>query len=48
MDIRLAPAEHYDRGMEIIERVEAGDGDDTAYLGAIAQFLAGLLRNEMT
>lgn len=48
MDIRLAPAEHYDLGMAIIERVEANDEPDSAYLEAIAQFLAGLLRHEMS
>jgi hypothetical protein len=48
MDVRLVPAEHYDKGMEILERVAAGDLPDSAYLEAIAHFLAGLLRHEMS
>jgi hypothetical protein len=48
MDVRLAPAEHYDIGMEIVERVAANDEPDSAYLEAIAHFLAGWLRHQMS
>ena len=48
MDVRLAPAEHYDLGMEVIARVETDDLPDSVYLEAIAHFLAGLLRHEMS
>lgn len=43
MDHRLAPAEHYDRGMDILEQIHAEDSA-SLYLEAIAEFLAGLLR----
>jgi hypothetical protein len=48
VDIYLHPAAHYEKAAEICERVEAGDDDHTAYLGAIAHALLGLLRHEMT
>lgn len=48
MDIRPAPAECFDLGVEFLERVKDGGAGESAYLGAIAWFLAGLLRNEMT
>lgn len=43
-----APAEHYWRGIELLERVDPVMGPQPDYLGAIAQFLAGLLRCEMS
>jgi hypothetical protein len=48
MELRLAPAEHYDAAMEILERVDDAPGPTEAYLWAIAHALLGLLRHQMT
>jgi hypothetical protein len=43
-----APADHYWAGVEAIERVDPVMGPQPAYLEAIAHFLAGILRCQMS
>ena len=49
MDIRLAPAEHYDQAFERYEHAAkmGGPAATNAYLATISQCLLGLLRAEM-
>lgn len=46
MDIRLAPAEHYDAAMELLDSAQKLQSTDLV-LVVIAHLLAGLLRIEM-